>query len=152
MIVHHLANTVRPTGRRCAWLFSWFWEIDQNFFDIVLMYLCGLLIQIHMYTKTKTHMYIIHTFRYLWSTQCERISSGTRETAAHRNVIDHVAFRIGSTRANTRIHAKLINTRLYSRAVRIHSAFWTTVRVWITEIVWKARADSLSAICVWSTG
>lgn len=97
-------------------------------------------------------MYIIHTFRYLWSTQCERISSGTRETAAHRNVIDHVAFRIGSARANTRIHAKLIDTRLYSRAVRIHSAFWTTVRVWITEIVWKARADTLSAICVWSTG
>lgn len=74
-------------------------------------------------------------FDYMWSTKCEWISTGTRKTTAHGNMINYVTFCTGSTRALAWVHAIMVDTRLHSRTIRVHSAFWTTVRVWIAEII-----------------
>lgn len=49
------------------------------------------------------------TIRYMWLAYKERISSVTRWTAAHWNVINNVATCILTTRAWARIHAVLID-------------------------------------------
>lgn len=87
----------------------------------------------------------------MWPAQKERISGVTRWTTAHWNVINNVATCVTTACAWARIHAVLIDARFDARTIRIHCAFWSTIRIRISEIVGQTGAHTFVARRIRST-
>ena len=93
----------------------------------------------------------IYNITWNRSTANERVSSKTRCTRTHWNMINHLALSVLTACTRTRINTLISNTCFIPRTVVAKNAFWSTSIIWVSLVFWQASANAIVALSIRST-